>query len=151
MSLRCRTQFQCKNGFKICGTTAVGLTLDVGQSTLQTVVLLGDWKIVRMVCINSDPLTQFAVVFAALIHDVDHTGVRNGQLAKEDPHHDLADTRRSKKSLAEQTKHVDMAGGLLMDSSYEDLRTSIYANESELPLTFSAASCQLRHGYRYLR
>jgi hypothetical protein len=25
--------------------------------------------------ITSDPLTQFAVVFAALIHDVDHTGV----------------------------------------------------------------------------
>jgi hypothetical protein len=31
----------------------------------------------------SDPLTQFAVVFSALIHDVDHTGVANGQLIKE--------------------------------------------------------------------
>lgn len=33
--------------------------------------------------ITSDPLTQFAVVFCALIHDVDHTGVANGQLVKE--------------------------------------------------------------------
>jgi len=33
--------------------------------------------------ITSDPLTQFAVVFSALIHDVDHYGVSNGQLIKE--------------------------------------------------------------------
>lgn len=30
--------------------------------------------------ITSDPLTQFAVVFCALIYDVDHTGVSNGQV-----------------------------------------------------------------------
>merc|ERR1711971_52761 len=29
--------------------------------------------------ITSDPLTQFACVFAALIHDVDHPGVPNAQ------------------------------------------------------------------------
>lgn len=33
--------------------------------------------------ITSDPLTSFAVVFCALIHDVDHCGVPNGQLVKE--------------------------------------------------------------------
>ena len=33
--------------------------------------------------ITSDPLTQFAIVFSALIHDVDHTGVPNSQLVKE--------------------------------------------------------------------
>ena len=33
--------------------------------------------------ITSDPLTQFACVFAALIHDVDHVGVPNTQLVKE--------------------------------------------------------------------
>jgi hypothetical protein len=33
--------------------------------------------------ITSDPLTSFAVVFCALIHDVDHYGVSNGQLVKE--------------------------------------------------------------------
>jgi hypothetical protein len=34
--------------------------------------------------ITSDPLTQFACAFSALIHDVDHTGVPNAQLIKED-------------------------------------------------------------------
>lgn len=33
--------------------------------------------------ITSDPVTQFAVVYAALIHDVDHAGVSNDQLIKE--------------------------------------------------------------------
>jgi hypothetical protein len=33
--------------------------------------------------ITSDPLTQFACVFAALIHDVDHVGVLNTQLVQE--------------------------------------------------------------------
>ena len=31
--------------------------------------------------ITSDPLTQFACVFSALIHDVDHAGVPNAQLS----------------------------------------------------------------------
>ncbi len=35
--------------------------------------------------ITSDPLSQFAIVLSALIHDVDHSGVPNGQLAKENP------------------------------------------------------------------
>ena len=33
--------------------------------------------------ITSDPLTQFACALAAIIHDVDHTGVPNAQLLKE--------------------------------------------------------------------
>ena len=33
--------------------------------------------------ITSDPLTQFACAFSALIHDVDHSGVPNAQLIKE--------------------------------------------------------------------
>ena len=33
--------------------------------------------------LTSDPLTQFSVVLAALIHDVDHAGVSNFQLIKE--------------------------------------------------------------------
>lgn len=31
--------------------------------------------------ITSDPMTQFAAVLAALIHDVDHTGVPNAQVS----------------------------------------------------------------------
>ena len=33
--------------------------------------------------IASDPLAQFAVVFSALIHDLDHAGVPNSQLVEE--------------------------------------------------------------------
>ena len=33
--------------------------------------------------ITSDPLTQFAVIVSGLIHDVDHVGVPNSQMAKE--------------------------------------------------------------------
>ena len=44
--------------------------------------------------INSDPLTIFAIVFSALIHDVDHRGVSNTQLIKE--HKEMGDKYRNK-------------------------------------------------------
>jgi class 3 adenylate cyclase len=49
--------------------------------------------------ITSDPLTQFSVVLAALIHDVDHSGVSNFQLIKE---HSKVATVFKNKSVAEQ-------------------------------------------------
>jgi class 3 adenylate cyclase len=55
--------------------------------------------------ITSDPLTQFAIVFTALIHDVDHTGVPNSQLVKEDAH--IASLYKNK-SIAEQNS-LDLA------------------------------------------
>jgi hypothetical protein len=33
--------------------------------------------------ITSDPLTRLSIIFSILIHDVDHTGVSNLQLVKE--------------------------------------------------------------------
>ena len=33
--------------------------------------------------ITADPLTQFACIFSAVIHDADHTGLPNAQLIKE--------------------------------------------------------------------
>ena len=33
--------------------------------------------------ITSDPLTQFAVIMSALIHDVDHMGIPNSQMTNE--------------------------------------------------------------------
>lgn len=61
--------------------------------------------------ITSDPLTQFAVVFCALIHDVDHTGVTNGQLVKEGAH--IATVYKNK-SVAEQNS-IDLGWELLME------------------------------------
>jgi hypothetical protein len=77
--------------------------------------------------ITSDPLTQFAVVFSALIHDVDHFGVPNAQLVKEQAH--IA-TFYNGKSVAEQNS-VDISWDLLMDSSFSKLRRCIFGNIEE--------------------
>ncbi|CAJ1959103.1 unnamed protein product [Cylindrotheca closterium] len=78
--------------------------------------------------ITSDPLTQFAVVFSAIIHDVDHPGVPNAQLVKEN-------TRNAQiyknKSVAEQNS-VDLAWEILMQDEYKDLRACIYQGEEDL-------------------
>jgi class 3 adenylate cyclase len=71
--------------------------------------------------ITSDPLARFAVVFSALVHDVGHTGVPNGQLAKESP--ELAALYKHK-SIAEQNS-VDTAWDLLMQDRYRNLRDSL--------------------------
>jgi 3'5'-cyclic nucleotide phosphodiesterase len=78
--------------------------------------------------ITSDPLTQFAVVLSALIHDLDHPGVSNGQLINEDPK--LAAHYKGK-SVAEQNS-VDLAWTVLMSPDYDMLRTAVFSTETEL-------------------
>jgi 3'5'-cyclic nucleotide phosphodiesterase/Adenylate and Guanylate cyclase catalytic domain len=107
--------------------------------------------------ITSDPLTQFACVFSALIHDgtcpaatnryktrrtrlthhrpsfpferaVDHLGVPNAQLVKEKA--DVAERYRNQ-SVAEQNS-VDLAWSLLMEPAYADLRRAIYSTPAEM-------------------
>jgi len=77
--------------------------------------------------ITSDPLTQFAVVFSAVIHDADHPGVPNAQLLMEKTR--IAQIYR--KSIAEQNS-VELVWELLMSSAYADLRSCIYSSEDEL-------------------
>lgn len=77
--------------------------------------------------ITSDPLTQFAVVFSALVHDVDHRGCSNVQLGKEQPA--LAEHYQNK-STAEQNS-VDLAWELLMKDSFGALRHCIYGDSME--------------------
>ena len=78
--------------------------------------------------ITSDPLTQFACAFSALIHDTDHTGVPNAQLVIEEA--DIAILYKNK-SVAEQNS-VDLAWNLLMQPEYADLRACIYKTPSQL-------------------
>ena len=78
--------------------------------------------------ITSDPLTQFACAFSALIHDVDHEGVTNAQLVKEA--NPLAITYKNR-SVAEQNS-VDVAWHLLMEDKYKDLRQTIYSTNDEM-------------------
>jgi class 3 adenylate cyclase len=77
--------------------------------------------------INSDPLTWFAVAFAALIHDVDHSGVPNSQLVKEGA--PVAELYHNK-SVAEQNS-FDIAWDLLMEPAYKNLRGAIYVTSGE--------------------
>ena len=77
--------------------------------------------------ITSDPLTRFAVVFAALVHDLDHSGVSNIQLTNEGS---AIAARYKNKSVAEQNS-VDMAWDLLMDAKYVTLRSAIYTTRAE--------------------
>lgn len=77
--------------------------------------------------ITSDPLTQFACVFSAIIHDVDHQGVPNSQLVKENTSQAAV---YGGKSVAEQNS-VDLAWELLMHDSFADLRRVIYTTQNE--------------------
>ena len=78
--------------------------------------------------ITNDPLTQLAVLFSAIIHDVDHPGVSNGVLVKE---RDAMSIRYKETSVAEQNS-VDLAWQLLMEDDYGALRSCIYTNTAEL-------------------
>lgn len=78
--------------------------------------------------ITSDPLTQFACVFAALIHDCDHYGVPNQQLIAEKA--PLAHKYRNR-SPAEQNS-VNIAWKILMKSNFTTLREAIFSTEDEM-------------------
>ena len=79
--------------------------------------------------ITSDPLTQFACVFSALIHDVDHTGVPNTTLVAE--HTNIA-AKYNNRSVAEQNS-LDLAWQELMDKTkYNELHNTLFTNQHEL-------------------
>ena len=78
--------------------------------------------------IASDPLTQFGMMFSALVHDVDHVGVSNYQLIQEKS--PIAGLYNNK-SVAEQNS-VDITWWLLMTPNFSDLRQAIYADETEM-------------------
>jgi hypothetical protein len=78
--------------------------------------------------ITSDPLTQFACVLSALIHDVGHTGVPNAQLVKEN--HPVALLYHNR-SAAEQYS-LTVSWNLLMEDRFQDFRRCLYTTEAEL-------------------
>ncbi|KAG7365344.1 adenylate/guanylate cyclase [Nitzschia inconspicua] len=78
--------------------------------------------------LTSDPLTLFAVIFSALIHDVDHPGVSNVQLATEK--REVAEHYRNK-SIAEQ-KSFDISWQLLMGDEFNALRRAIFPRKVDM-------------------
>lgn len=72
-------------------------------------------------------LLKFACVFSALIHDVDHRGVSNPLLCKED---EILAARYKSKSVAEQNS-VDLAWSLFLEDQFQLLRETICASSDE--------------------
>ncbi|CAB9499073.1 Receptor-type guanylate cyclase gcy [Seminavis robusta] len=77
--------------------------------------------------IAADPMSQFALAFAALIADVDHPGVTNDQLVCEGSR--LARIYNHV-SIAEQNSFTT-AWDLLMDPMFGELRSTIYSTREE--------------------
>jgi hypothetical protein len=101
---------------------------DINYDEISTQRVLASRLHDRTYGITSDPLTQFACVLSALIHDVDHTGVPNAQLLKEEA--EVAKMYNNI-SVAEQNS-VDVAWDLLMAAGYEDLRSAIAQTDAEV-------------------
>lgn len=79
--------------------------------------------------ISADPLAQFVVVFSSLVHDVDHQGVPNAQLVKEDD--PLASEFDNNRSIAE--KHsITIAWEILMEDRFRELQQLIFINGDEM-------------------
>jgi hypothetical protein len=78
--------------------------------------------------ITSDPLAVLAIELSALIHDADHRGVSNTQLIKEE---EKMGELYKNKSVAEQNS-LDIAWALLMSEPFGELRSCLFANQSEL-------------------
>ena len=77
--------------------------------------------------ITSDPLTSFAVILAALLHDVDHQGVSNAQLVAENA---VIAAVYKNKSVAEQNS-FSLGWSLLLEEEYTALRHTIYGTTAE--------------------
>jgi hypothetical protein len=78
--------------------------------------------------LSDDPLSHFAIVFAALVCDMDHGGVSNSQLVREN--NELA--KKYKGRCIWEQHAVDIAWNQLMQPEFEELRECICADETEL-------------------
>lgn len=79
----------------------------------------------RTAGISFDPLSQLAIVLAAMCHGVAHPGVSNAQLVKEGRL-----TGKHARSVAEQNSAM-IAWKLFLHSSFKELRKLVYTNVDE--------------------
>jgi hypothetical protein len=100
-----------------------GREISIPSETTSEATLLKDYTNDITDC----PLTQFAVVYAAMIHDVDHAGVSNDQLIKEGAR--IA-RMYNNKSVAENHS-FNLAFGYLMQPEFEDLVDCICGTENK--------------------
>jgi hypothetical protein len=79
--------------------------------------------------ISSCPMTHLALVFSALVHDVEHQGVGNQQLINEE---DPLAIEYNGKSVAENNS-LDVARNLLSQDCYSNLRESMFGHRDSSP------------------
>ena len=91
-------------------------------------LILGFLKRLSCILQTSDPLTQFACAFSALIHDVDHSGVSNAQLVKEKTEDAI---KYNNRSVAEQNS-LDLSWNLMMDERFIDFREFLLPTQTEV-------------------
>jgi len=87
---------------------------------------------------RDDPLMQLVVIFSSLIHDVEHQGIPNRQLALED---DILAIQYNDQSIAEM-RSVFIAFSELLKPDYESLRNVIFPVKDDY-LRFRAATVNL--------
>merc|ERR1712232_1400468 len=76
----------------------------------------------------SNEMISFAMVFAALVHDVGHLGMTNKMLVESG--HDLAD-KYGDKSVAE-CNSLDVATDLLKKDDFSHLRAAAFGSDEEM-------------------
>jgi hypothetical protein len=74
-----------------------------------------------------DPLMQLALLFSALIHDVEHQGIPNRQLSIED---DPLAVLYNDLSIAEQ-RSLHIGFSTLLEEDFSDLREAMFSSEEE--------------------
>lgn len=79
--------------------------------------------------LRNDPLAMFALVFAALIHDVEHQGLPNRQLASEN---DRLAVLYNDQSIAENWS-LYIAFSELLQDEFIDLRKCMFGQDEESP------------------
>jgi len=78
--------------------------------------------------LTSDPLLHMAIVLSAVIHDVDHYGISNVQLAKEEPQ--MAQAYHGQ-SIAEQNS-LDLSWTVFMGPEFRLLRRAMFVDRSAM-------------------
>ncbi|CAB9512395.1 natriuretic peptide receptor 2 [Seminavis robusta] len=96
-------------------------SLDVGSSH-------NSQNSVQLYMADIDPLSQFAIFFAALISDIAECGKSNRQLAEEKPH---VCEMYGGESVKEQMS-TNTGWDILMDPCYKDLQECLFSTEEDL-------------------
>ncbi len=95
--------------------------------------------------ISGCPVTHLALIFSALVHDVEHQGVGNKQLVEEN---DLLAVRYNGKSVAENNS-LDVSLDLLKKECYANLRICMFGDKSAA--TLPDVINELEHDERLFR